>query len=419
MAHESLLSDAFLRELIAVGQVDVLVGLPTLDNAATVGEVARAVHAVFTGQLARQRTVLINSDGGSTDGTPEIVRSLGERDTLLASHPLRTLHRVVAPFHGLPGKRAAVQRIFTAADLTQARAVAILDPEGPTATPDRVLDLLAPVLSGQVDVLVPRQRRHPRDGLLVSQLVRPFIRAVYGAAIDEPLGSECACTGRFAGAVIDDEGWRREGLRPGIDLWLRTTAVARGFRVGQVWRPARTAPTRAQRRPTLRHTVEEVTRALFECLAAHDAHWRGDLPHVELSSWGTEPPPPAEPPIWDPQPMLDEARRGLHQLEPLLARMLRPDTMSAIAHAAATPGAGLDDEAWVAAAYELAAASHHQAFRNEHLARANVPIYLARAGSFLRQTAHVSEAEVHGQLDALAQEFALRRPVLVERWNAG
>ena len=34
--HESTLSDALLRQLIAVGQVDVLVGLPTLNNAATI-----------------------------------------------------------------------------------------------------------------------------------------------------------------------------------------------------------------------------------------------------------------------------------------------------------------------------------------------------------------------------------------------
>lgn len=419
MAQESLFSDAFLRELMAVGQVDVLVGLPTLDNAATVREVAGAVHTVFTRELARERTVLINSDGGSTDGTPEIVRSLGERDTLLASHPLRTMHRVVAPFHGLPGKRSAVQAIFTAADLTQARAVAILDPGGPTTTPELVLDLLAPVLSGQVDVLVPRQRRHPRDGPLVTQLVRPFVRAVYGAALDEPLAAELACTGRVAGAIIDDEGWHKETLRPGIDLWLRATAIARGFRIGQVWRPSRTVPPPAQRRPTLRQTVEEVTRALFECLASHESHWRNGIRPVELSSWGTEPPPPAEPPHWDPQPMLDEAQQGLRDLEPLLARMLRPATLSAVARAAASPGAGLDDDAWVAATYELAAASHHQAFRNEHLARVNVPLYLARAGSFLRQAAGVPDAEVDARLEGLAQAFVSQRSLLIDRWSAG
>ena len=42
--REHVFSDAFLRQLMAVGQVDILVGLPTLNNAATVVDVVRAVH---------------------------------------------------------------------------------------------------------------------------------------------------------------------------------------------------------------------------------------------------------------------------------------------------------------------------------------------------------------------------------------
>src|SRR5258708_26889147 len=103
---ESALSDALVRQLIAVGHVDILVGLPTLNNAATIVDVARAVHVCFTRDFPRSRTVMINSDGGSTDGTPELIRaaSFTDADVVQTSHSLRTLHRVVAPYHGLPGK---------------------------------------------------------------------------------------------------------------------------------------------------------------------------------------------------------------------------------------------------------------------------------------------------------------------------
>jgi hypothetical protein len=36
VADESFLSDDLLRQLVAVGHVDVLVGIPTLNNATTV-----------------------------------------------------------------------------------------------------------------------------------------------------------------------------------------------------------------------------------------------------------------------------------------------------------------------------------------------------------------------------------------------
>ena len=132
MEHQSILSDALLRQLMAVGQVDILVGLPTLNNAATVVDVARAIDVCFTRDFARQRTVMINSDAGSTDGTPELIRdaSLTDSDVVQTSHSLRTLHRVVTPYHGLPGKHTALRTVFAAAELTQARTLVVIDPAG-------------------------------------------------------------------------------------------------------------------------------------------------------------------------------------------------------------------------------------------------------------------------------------------------
>ena len=54
---------------------------------------ARRARRASTGSFARERTVLLNVDGGSTDGTPEVVREASldrERRRSLASHSLRT-----------------------------------------------------------------------------------------------------------------------------------------------------------------------------------------------------------------------------------------------------------------------------------------------------------------------------------------
>src|SRR5262249_57421538 len=107
------------------GQVDVLVGLPTLNNAATVVNVAKAIHMSFMRDLPRLRTVIINSDAGSTDGTAELIRdaSFLHGDMVQTSHSLRTTHRVVMPYHGVPGKNTALQSLFAAAELTQANTL--------------------------------------------------------------------------------------------------------------------------------------------------------------------------------------------------------------------------------------------------------------------------------------------------------
>jgi len=45
LAEESFLTDDFLRQLMNVGEVDILVGLPTHNNAKTVGSVVQTIQS--------------------------------------------------------------------------------------------------------------------------------------------------------------------------------------------------------------------------------------------------------------------------------------------------------------------------------------------------------------------------------------
>ena len=197
-----------LRQLIAVGQVDVLVGLPTLNNAATVADVVRAVHVSFARDFPRLRTVMINSDGGSTDGTPELIRSASfERgrhavDVAFTSYASSRAWRRIT---GLPGKHTALRTVFAAVELTQAKVLVVLDPAVRRRAPERVTELISPIARSEVEFLAPCHRRHPRDGVLVTQLVRPLVRALYGVALDEPLGAEFSCSGRFASHCLEQD----------------------------------------------------------------------------------------------------------------------------------------------------------------------------------------------------------------------
>src|ERR1700736_4420697 len=102
LAEESILTDDFLRELMNVGEVDILVGLPTYNDAATAGRVVQAVRAGLLKYFPRQREVIINADGGSKDATQELVRAASISDMQHVSSPqaLRTLHSVSTRYEG-------------------------------------------------------------------------------------------------------------------------------------------------------------------------------------------------------------------------------------------------------------------------------------------------------------------------------
>src|ERR1700723_229785 len=76
LEDETFLTDDFLRQLINVGEVDLLVGLPTHNNAKTIGSIVQTIQNGILQAFPRERAVIINVDGGSHDGTPDLVMGI-------------------------------------------------------------------------------------------------------------------------------------------------------------------------------------------------------------------------------------------------------------------------------------------------------------------------------------------------------
>jgi hypothetical protein len=416
----TILSDELLSHLMAVGQVDVLVGLPTLNHSDSVGLVVRAAHVAFNRELARERTALVNVDGGSTDGTPDIVRdaSIVDRETLVASQSLRTRHRVSAPYHGVPGKAAALRTVFAAADLLQARALVVLDPEIASVTPESVAALARPALAGEADFVSPAYARHPLDGLLVTQVVRPVFRAAYGLALQEPLAGEFGCSGRFATRCLEEPAWESDELRLAIDLWISGMAADDTLRAAEVGLGPRRLTARS--RPAVAALVPQVLDALFTCLRLQESRW---TPRAHPMPVTRSPAPPAPP---EPSAPVDAAgyaalfRDGLAALSPMLEPTLEPSTLDALRAAAAPERPHLDipDELWASALLELAAAHRHATISRDHLVRAAVPLYLGRVASFAAAVAGLDRRAADERLEALCLHFERSRGDLVALWTA-
>ena len=65
LAEDSFLTDDFLRQLINVGEVDILVGLPTHNNAKTVGPIVQSIQAGILRDFPRERAAIIRkADAG-------------------------------------------------------------------------------------------------------------------------------------------------------------------------------------------------------------------------------------------------------------------------------------------------------------------------------------------------------------------
>ncbi|MFQ5695260.1 MAG: glycosyltransferase, partial [Terriglobia bacterium] len=162
MAPASSASPAVDEALAKVGEADIVVGIPSYNNAATIGHVVQAASAGLAKHFSDLRGVVVNSDGGSNDGTPHAVldAEADHEHLLLVRHPLYPVHRITTPYHGLQGKGSAFRTIFHIAEKLNAKVCAVVDSDLRSITPDWIELLLRPILQGEFDYVAPYYRRH-------------------------------------------------------------------------------------------------------------------------------------------------------------------------------------------------------------------------------------------------------------------
>lgn len=418
MAEDSLLPDELLHHLMAVGQVDVLVGIPTLNNAGTIADVVRAVHRAFSRYFPRDRTVLVNSDGGSTDDTPAIVRdaSVEEADTLTVSHRLRTTHRISTPYHGVPGKGSALRQILAAADLTQARAVAVLDPEVTSVTPEWIAALIGPVRADQYDFVMPIYNRHPLEAMLVTQIVRPLLGAIYGWRVREPLAAEFGGSGRFVTWSLEQDVWGSELARYGIDVWITGAALSGGFRCCQA--PLGPRVQTSTHTPGFQDVFQQVVGSAFACVETQAGYWVTRQTAEPLPIVGPSRGEASRPAMVDGSRLTDAFRADIRALRAVLGTILSDDTMAALDRLSSSAGPlDFPDDLWGTIVYAFLLAYHRAVMRRDHITQALAPLYLGRTGAFLLRHADADPPAVEAALESLCSRFEQLKPALVEHWN--
>jgi glycosyltransferase involved in cell wall biosynthesis len=188
----SALSADAERALSAIKHADIVIGIPSFNNERTIGHVVQACYAGLSKYFPQMSGVVINSDGGSTDGTREaaLTASLDEKSLMLLSTPLPPVHRLSVPYHGIPGKGSAFRLIFEMAQRLGARACAVVDSDLRSITPVWIDLLLRPILLANYEFVAPYYQRHKYDGTITNSIVYPLTRMLYGARVRQPIGGE-------------------------------------------------------------------------------------------------------------------------------------------------------------------------------------------------------------------------------------
>jgi glucosylglycerate synthase len=412
------LSPAVQERLRELGHVDLVVGIPSFNNARTVGHVVRAATAGFAKYFPGERAVIVNSDGGSKDGTPDVVSAAGfsSPGAILVSHPLTPVQKIITPYHGIPGKGSAFRTIFAIAKQLGARACAVVDSDLRSITPEWIHLLLGPVLQQGFDYVAPLYLRHKYDGTITNSIVYPLTRALYGQEVRQPIGGDFGFSGRLAAHYLTKPVWETNVARFGIDIWMTTTALADRFQVCQAFLGAKIHDAKDPG-AHLADMLVQVVSSVFDLMETYRDRWEKVEGAREVPLFGFPHGVGLEPVSVNVERMLGIFRQASRDLAEVWQQALTPETLAEVVLAAGVQPFHFPDAVWVKVVYDFAVAYHRRTLPAEQLLRSLVPLYLGRTASFVLQTAESDAEQVEAVIRGLADEFVHGKGYLRERWT--
>jgi glucosylglycerate synthase len=421
LAEETLLTDDFVRQLINVGEVDILVGLPTYNNARTIEPVLRAIQAGILKCFPRDRVVIINTDGGSQDGTQELVTGASIDDVWRASkvYTLRTLHAITTQYAHSPDPGVALRTILSAADLLQAKACVVVSPDSTTIEPEWLQRLVRPIYNDNFDLVSPIYRRQKFAGVLMRNLLYPMTRAIYGYGVREPYASEFAISRRLATDFLIKENWNEESTRVGVEILLTVSAITGNYRVCQSF--LGTKPQQDRSAADLVDALRTTVGALFSSLDSNFPFWSVITGSKPLPTVGPQSELTLEPVTVDRGRLREMFATGVAELEPVFRSILLPSTLSALQRIAALElnAFRYPADVWARTVFEFAASYHKSVINRDHIVQALVPLYRGRALTFLLENQEASAEDIEKNVESLCGQFERLKPYLLEVWADG
>ncbi len=408
------LEDEVVDRIKEIGEADILVGIPSFRNADTIARVVEAAAEGMVRYFPDLKPVLVNSDGGSTDRTREVVL-----DTPVPPQ----VEKVVTPYRGLRGKGSAFLAIFEIASLLRAKVCVVVDSDLRSITPEWIRLLGDPVWKHSYGFVAPSYIRHKYDGTITNNLAYPMTQALYGRRIRQPIGGDFGFSGALALTYANMDVFNTEIAKFGIDIWMTTTAWAGGFRVCQSSMGVKIHNVKDPG-SDLGSMFTQVASTIFALMREYEVKWMGVQGSMPTRVYGELKQVEPEPVDINVENLIDHFLVGFVEYEEMWRRILDPSTyrelLQVVKEAELWEGGSLSypDQLWARTVYDFAVAWNFlEEYPRAEMVEALVPLYCARTASFRLRTEHLDTLEAEQLVQQGADEFELLKPYLLDRWR--
>jgi glycosyltransferase involved in cell wall biosynthesis len=390
-----------------IEKADLVVGIPCYNNQNTIGHVVRQVSLGLNKFYPDKRSVIIVSDGGSVDDS---------REKAIAVEVAPFQELLVTIYRGVPGKGSALRAVLEATRFLQGEACVVVDSDLRSINYLWIRNLLHPILNEGYQFVAPYYRRFKLDGTITNNIIYKMTRTLYGKRVRQPIGGDFAFSSDVVDYLYNRDVWDTDVGRFGIDIWLTTMALVKGFRICQARLGAKIHDAKDPSQ-SLGPMFRQVVATMFSLMEEHQPYWWDVV--------GSEPIPvsgeeieiqPEEFPISVPA-LIESFRNGYHQFGTLWQRILSEDSFHEVKQLAEDgDGFGMDDRKWSHVLFDAAATYHCWQSNRFKLVELLTPLYYARVATNARTVEKMSDAEAEEDVERQAVVFEDEKPYLLERW---
>ncbi|AEC51385.1 dolichyl-phosphate mannoosyltransferase related protein [Pyrococcus sp. NA2] len=378
----------------------VVVGIPSYNNADTIGHVVRmaaeGLKRYFGGGI------IVNSDGGSTDGTRDVVLSTKVPEGV-------EVYSFVYKWP-IPGKGSAMKEIMEFAKEKDAEAVVFVDSDLRSITPEWIYKFAKPIEEGY-DFVAPLYLRHKWDGTITNNIAYPMTASLYGLDVRQPIGGDFGISARMIDIYLEDEEiWKTDVARFGVDIFLTTTAIARKKKIVQVSLGMKIHNPKDPA-ASLGPMFNQVVGTLFMLMKKYEDIWRDVREIRPAETWGEEVKGEPEEVKVSLDLLKQRSRELFEKNRDILKKALTSEVFEEVERA--LKSFEFPDDLWARVLFDGAVAYKNGVIKN---AESLIPLYFAKTADFVIKTWDMPTIEAEKLVRKRARVFIEEKGYLIERW---
>ncbi len=422
--NQSMALDENIREqLQEVGSADIVIGIPSYNNADTIGRVIKAAELGLAKYFPKNKGVILVSEGGSVEDTLSAIDALQDKhyfENAFIAKPEFETKILGTKYIGASGKGTAIKAILEAAKLLNAKAGCMLDSDLRSISPEWIELLITPVIKKGFGLVTPYYSRHKYDGTITNMIAYPLTWSLYGRRVRQPIGGDFGFSLELIESLLSKDVWGTDIARFGIDIWMTTVAICENLKICQSYLGAKIHDDKDPGKD-LSPMFKQVVGTIFSLMEIYQGKWvevKGSRPTAIFGFESEVAPKPLE---VDSENIVNKFKEGVSKYLNVWEKIMEEENYEKIKEVAKLENSHfeLPDELWIKSLFDFMLAYKKQTdgFSPDEIIEALVPIYYARVASFVRKTNNLDSHEAEEIINQQCSVFEKLKPYLVGRWT--